>query len=373
VICERKTAATVRRLGAGRARPHCSSICLAVCAVVLIVPVGHADTIHLKNGTSVAVDRAIEKSGQVEYWVGSTKYVIPSSDVEKIEKSGELSIRVGGQTPAKIAAPSSVEEVPGVSVNVTNPGATGSGSGMVVAPATPDNYTNGTNLEEAASRHFHLHNVGPQTTYTVESGVVDTMERQFEKLSRELRYAPTQSLGVVLYTEKDFFDITRASEWASGLDHNQLHLPIQGISSVTPALQHVLKDEITYWFVGSVSRQRCPAWLNEGLAEMMEPRGPTPYDAFLAHMFEQHRQIPLSDLEHPFSGLTPTQVGIAYAESQAIVEYLRDRYGMDDILRVLQRIGAGETPQAALRSVVHTDYAGLGQEVAAYLAKRHPQ
>jgi Peptidase MA superfamily len=373
VIRARKTAATIRRPGAGRPQPNCSNICLAVCAVLLIVPVGHADMIHFKNGTSVAVDRAIEKSGQVEYWVGSTKYVIPSSDVEKIEKSGELSIRVGGQAPPNVVAPSSVDATPGVSVSVTSPGASEPGSGMVVVPATPDNYTNGTNLEEAASRHFHLRYVGPQTTYAVESGVLETMERQFEKLSRELRYAPTQSLGVVLYTERDFFDITRATEWTSGLDHNQLHLPIQGISRMTPALQHVLKDEISYWFVGSVSRQRCPTWLNEGLAEIMEPRGPTPYDAFLAHMFEQHRQIPLSDLEHPFNGLTPTQAGIAYAESQATVEYLRDRYGMDDVLRILQRIGAGETPQAALRSVVHTDYAGLGQEVAAYLAKRHPQ
>jgi hypothetical protein len=364
VTREGKTTTQISCLSARR-QPHRGRVRIAVCAFLLAVAVGHADTIHFKNGASMAVDRAIEKNGQVEYWVGSTKYVIPSSEVEKIEKSADLSVRVANQMPANSVAPSPSEGTPGVSVSVTSP------SGTRVAPGSQDSFTYGVTASENQARHFYLRYVGPQTTYAVESGVLDTMEEQFEKLSRELGYAPTQSLGVVLYTERDFFDITRAPTGASGLDHNQLHLPVQGISSTTPALRHVLKDEITYWFVDSVSRQRCPAWLKEGLAQMMEPRGATPYDAFLGHLFEQHRQIPFTELEHPFHDLTPTQSGIAYAQSQAAVEYLRDRYGMADVLRILQRIGVGDAPEAALRSVMHTDYAGMGQGIVSYLAKKH--
>jgi hypothetical protein len=326
---------------------------------------GRADTIHLKNGTSVEADRAIKTGGHVEYWVGSTKYVIASSDVEKIEKSAGPSVRVNGQSPMNVVSSPSTQGTTGISVSVTGT------SGTTVVPAAPDDFTYSISGDASEARHFHLRYVGPQTTYAVESGILDTMEGQFEKLSRELRYAPTQSLGVVLSTERDFFDITHAPQWASGLDRNQLHLPVQGIASMTPALQHVLKDEVTYWFVDSVSRRRCPAWLKEGLAEMMEPRGPTPYDAFLGHLFEQHRHIPFAQLERPFPDLTPTQSGIASAESQAALEYLRDRYGMAEVLRILQRIGAGDAPQAALRSVLHTDYVGMEQGIVAYLAKGH--
>ena len=333
--------------------------------MLLAAAVAHADTIYFKNGGSMAVDRAIDKDGHVEYWVGSTKYVIPNSDVEKIERSAGPSVRVNGQGPMKIVSPPSNPGAAGVSVSVTGP------SGSTTVPAAPDDFTYTISGDASQARHFYLRYVGPQTTYAVESGILDTMEAQFEKLNRELRYAPTQSLTVVLYTERDFFDITRAPEWESGLEHNQLRLPVQGISSVTPALQHVLKDEITYWFVDSASRRRCPAWLKDGLAETMEPRGPTPYDAFLGHLFEQHRNIPLTQLEHPFHDLPPTQEGIAYAESQAAVESLRDRYGMAEVLRILQRIGAGDAPEVALRSVMHTDYAGMGQGIVSYLAKKH--
>jgi Peptidase MA superfamily len=339
---------------------------MTACAVLLAATAGYADTIHLKNGASVVVDKAVERDGQVEYWVGSTKYVIPSGDVEKIEKSAGPTIRVGGQVPLSIV-PNSNERAPGLSVDVTAPASAGSASGgiSVTAPSTES-----MSSEEAEERHFHLRYEGPQAPLALERDVLDTMEEQYDKLSRDLRYTPTQSLAVMVYTEREFFDVTRAPSWTRGLRHDQLSIPLRGISTMTPALQHVLRDEISYWFAGAASKQRCPAWLNEGLAQMMEPRGPSPYDAFLAHLFAQHEQISFSRLEQSFDGLPPTQAGVAYAQSQATVEYLRDRYGMADVLRILQRIGAGDTAETALRTIIHTDYAGLNQEVGAYLAKK---
>ena len=55
----------------------CSSFFLATNILV-------ADTIHFKNGAYIEVDKASEKDGQIEYWLGSTKYTIPSTKVEKI-------------------------------------------------------------------------------------------------------------------------------------------------------------------------------------------------------------------------------------------------------------------------------------------------
>jgi len=45
-----------------------------------------ADTIRFKNGAYIEVDKASEKDGQIEYWMGSTKYTIPKAKVEKIVK-----------------------------------------------------------------------------------------------------------------------------------------------------------------------------------------------------------------------------------------------------------------------------------------------
>ena len=58
---------------------------------------------------------------------------------------------------------------------------------------------------------------------------------------------------------------------------------------------------------------------------------------------------------------------MAYAESLSALEYLRSRYGMDNVLRILRRVGSGETPEGALRAVTRSDYADLERGLTAYL------
>lgn len=228
-------------------------------------------------------------------------------------------------------------------------------------------------FNQKESRHFSLRYEGAQTPLALERDLLGTMESQFEELSRALEYTPPENIVVILYTEKEFFDITEAPSWAGALNDGKLRIPLRGISAMTPALQHVLKHELTHSFIRSMVRDRCPAWLNEGLAQMLEPRSSSPYAPFLAHMFQQRKQLPLNLLERPFTGFSPMQAEVAYAESLATVQYLRQRYGMDDVLRILHRIGSGETAEAALREVTQSDYAELEQHVGEYLAKNGPQ
>ena len=68
-----------------------------------------ADTILFKNGAYIEVDRASEKDGQIEYWVGSTKYIIPKIKVEKIVKGGGPSITLGSQAPVNLVPPASAD------------------------------------------------------------------------------------------------------------------------------------------------------------------------------------------------------------------------------------------------------------------------
>ena len=217
------------------------------------------------------------------------------------------------------------------------------------------------------SRHFSLRYEGGETSLALQRELLGTLEEQYGQLARELDYSPRENMVVTLYTQKQFFDITEAPSWASGLNDGKLRIPIQGVTSMTPELQHVLKHELTHSFVRFMVGDRCPSWLNEGLAQLMEPRSSSPYAGVLAGLFEQHKQIPFAALEHPFNGLSESQANVAYAESLSALDYLRSRYGMDDVLRILRRVGSGEAPESALRAVTRSDYADLEKGLAAYL------
>ena len=138
---------------------------------------------------------------------------------------------------------------------------------------------------------------------------------------------------------------------------------------MTPQLQRILKHELTHSFLRSLAGGRCPTWLNEGLAELMEPRSSDTFAKPLAALFQQKKEIPFSVLEHPFNRFSDLEAQVAYAESLSGVEYLRERYGMAEIIRMLRNIASGVEPELALRQSTGMDYSVFQQRVGEYLAK----
>jgi hypothetical protein len=62
---------------------------------------------------------------------------------------------------------------------------------------------------------------------------------------------------------------------------------------------------------------------------------------------------------------------LAYDESLAAVEYIRDTYGMSDLQRILERLGQGSSSESALRATIHSGYGQLETEVAKYLVNKY--
>ena len=138
---------------------------------------------------------------------------------------------------------------------------------------------------------------------------------------------------------------------------------------MNPEVERVLKHELTHSFVASLGSGRCPTWLNEGLAQMMEARSSSGLAVELGQLFHDRKEIPLRALEGSFTRFSSLQAEVAYAESLAAVEYLRHRYGLGEITRMVESIGTGESSEAALRHSTGLDYSDLERRLAEYLAK----
>jgi hypothetical protein len=65
-----------------------------------------------------------------------------------------------------------------------------------------------------------------------------------------------------------------------------------------------------------------------------------------------------------------SRAGLAYAESLAAVEMLRDRYGAFQLPELLRALGRGRTMEEALREVLRMSYADLEADLARFLATR---
>jgi tetratricopeptide (TPR) repeat protein len=228
-----------------------------------------------------------------------------------------------------------------------------------------------TSFSQRESGHFTLRFEGSRTSESLGRAVLAVLETHFDDLVRELSVSPRVSIPVILYTDQAFFDVTQAPAWTGAVNDGKLRLPVDGVASVTPEMARVLKHELAHSFITQVSRGRCPQWLHEGIAQLLEPRTSAPNGRVLAQLFAKRRQIPLNLLESSFMHFSTTQAQVAYAEALAAAEYIRDTYGVSDLQRILVRIGDGSSTEAALRATVHSGYADLEEQVAKYLKERY--
>ena len=221
------------------------------------------------------------------------------------------------------------------------------------------------------SSHFVLHYEGKQTSEGLRSQILAALESDYDDLARDLGTPPRDNILVTLYTEQAFFDVTRAPTWSGALNDGKLRIPISGLSSLTPELARVLKHELAHSFINQLSGGRCPPWLHEGIAQLLEGKSLGGDGHQLSLLFKAQRNIPLNALEGSFMRFSGTEAYVAYAESLAAVSYINDSYGMGDIQRILQRLSQGSSTEASLRATIHSDYGQLESDLAKYLADRY--
>jgi hypothetical protein len=188
---------------------------------------------------------------------------------------------------------------------------------------------------------------------------------------RDLGYSPHSNIAVTLYTQQAFFDVTRAPSWTGAINDGKLRIPVSGIPSVTRDLARVLKHELTHSFVSQMSGNRCPTWLNEGIAQLEEGKSSASSGPQLAQLYAAGNEIPLNMLEGSFMNFSAPEATVAYAESLAATEYIRDTYGMSEINRILELLAQGSSTEAALRRTAHSDYRQLRDEMARSLKEKY--
>jgi len=221
------------------------------------------------------------------------------------------------------------------------------------------------------SSHFNLHFEGKQTSEGFRRDLLATLESDYDDLVRDLGYSPHNTIVVTLYTEQAFFDVTRAPSWSGAVNDGKLRIPISGISSMTSELARVLKHELAHSFINQISGNRCPTWLHEGIAQAEEGKSSASYGRPLAQLFRDNNEIPFNVLEGSFMQFSSNQATLAYAESLAAVEYIRETYGMSDVPRVLERLAQGSSTEAALRASIHADYKQLRDDMSRWLKDKY--
>lgn len=223
---------------------------------------------------------------------------------------------------------------------------------------------------EGETPHFRLKYNGDAAPDLAQE-VLKTLESEFNEISATLNYSPPEPIGVILYTNQTFIDITRAPSWSGALNDGRIRVPVNGLVTMTDELARVLKHELTHSFVSQKTGGHCPVWLQEGIAQYMEGKRSRVNAGALIAAYENHMEFSPLSFESSWLNLPKDAASNAYAWSLAVVEGIVTVNGMDDLERVLERLAAGSSTEDAMRAVLREDYSELMLSTVQFLRKAY--
>jgi tetratricopeptide (TPR) repeat protein len=177
------------------------------------------------------------------------------------------------------------------------------------------------------SAHFILRYDRQVSDYHLGEQMLTALETNYRQLSNNLFEQGPETITVVIYPDKSYFDITQAPRWSGAINDGKIRIPTKGLDGISDQVRAVLTHELVHSFIGQISRGDCPTWFNEGVAQMQEGRSADSNRQWLKTAARQNQLAPLQRLRGPFSQLSSEAAQMAYAEGLSAVEYLISQKG----------------------------------------------
>ena len=173
------------------------------------------------------------------------------------------------------------------------------------------------------------------------------LESAYWRIGKTMNTYPSETLNVILYTNRQFQDITRAPAWAGGGYDGRIRLPVGGALRSPKTLERVVTHEYVHAVIHNAAGDDIPTWINEGLASYLE----SPDRSWAAAALRRaDGRIPIEDLAGSFTEFDSDTALVAYAESLIAGQLLCERLG-PNLGPFLQMLGSGHSVDQALSTV----------------------
>lgn len=223
-------------------------------------------------------------------------------------------------------------------------------------------------LERSDTRPFILRFAGDSVPVDLGS-LKEMLWDAHRQIGQQLSYFPGHNITVLLYPEADFQKVRSLSHPVAGLYDGKIRLPLKAGRTTGKELKRILWHEYTHALVHDLSKNRCPIWLNEGLATLQESRVSPPD---LAPVRAALKQGKLPAWERLWSQVDydPATLHLNYPTSYLIAQYLVNRGGWRRMVALLRRLGQGFPVQDALRAEYQMEPAALERDWRAWLNRQ---
>ncbi|MGH7254868.1 MAG: tetratricopeptide repeat protein [Nitrospirales bacterium] len=226
-------------------------------------------------------------------------------------------------------------------------------------------------LDRLFTAHFMMKFPGEAKVALV-TYIAAGLERAHQDVARVFAYQPTRSMTVHLYPARQFQEVTLSPSWVEGLYDGIIHLAIEGFQHNPRRAHALLVHEYTHAVVHEISGGYAPAWLQEGLARLLERQLGDPRAADVMRPDRPGYTIsPPVPLTQSFTGMTRQDAAAAYGYSEVLVRSLIERYGFDGVRMLLRALAGTRDVGVAFEQTFGMTVEEFQAEVAVRPAERN--
>lgn len=141
--------------------------------------------------------------------------------------------------------------------------------------------------------------------------------------------------------------------WMAGVYDGTVRVAVgEGALPEPPFLVLLLTHEVAHVAIEAASGGRCPAWLDEGIAQLVAQNLPRRAVESLKAAARREALLPLQALEGPLWRLEEKPlVDLAYAQSYSVAAFLEEAVGWQGLRALLNALGDGASTEEALKSL----------------------
>jgi len=191
--------------------------------------------------------------------------------------------------------------------------------------------------------HFTLKYDGDKSPEALSQDILDHLESRYADLTSRYNVYPASVIIVTLYSRNAFYDVTQSPRWVGGLFDGQIRIPIGGLTRLTGEARSVLTHELTHCIVYHKTRNNCPKWLQEGIAQHEEGKTGRLSERDLSR---KYAHATAADLAADFS----------YPLSLSLVEHFLRTFSPSHLLDLLDALGHGSDIDAAFQTSTGESY-----------------
>lgn len=207
-----------------------------------------------------------------------------------------------------------------------------------------------------------------QDDATVDVSTLRQLLREtYRVVGQSFQYFPDHPISVILYSEANFESVKGVSHRVAGLYDGKIRLPLKPDLSRDKELKRILWHEYTHALVHDLSKNRCPTWLNEGIATLQESRVSPIDPRQFREAFQKDAAVPWKQFwDHDYE---TGQLELLYQQAFLTAQYLVKRGGWNGLVDLLKHLGQGYPMADALKAEYGTDAATLEKEWKAWVKR----